>query len=29
MSTEYWIGAVATVAVCVYLVHALVRAERY
>jgi len=29
MTAEHWIGVIASVAICVYLVHALVRAERY
>jgi len=29
MTAERWIGLVVAAAVCVYLVHALVRAERY
>ncbi len=29
MTAEHWIGLGVAAAVCVYLVHALVRAERY
>lgn len=29
MTTEHWIGVLTAAAVCAYLVHALVRAERY
>jgi K+-transporting ATPase KdpF subunit len=29
MSVEYWIGALVAVALCAYLVHALVAAERF
>jgi K+-transporting ATPase KdpF subunit len=29
MTAEHWIGALVSVAVCAYLVYALVRAERF
>ncbi len=29
MSTEHWIGVLTAAALCAYLVHALVRAQRY